>query len=394
MKSNYKPLSNYIKEVKVRNSELKAKKLLGINIDKFFMPSVANVIGTDMSVYKIVKKNQFACNRMHVGRDKRLPVGISRLEEDFMVSPAYDVFEIIDSTVLLPEYLMMWFTRKEFDRNSWFYTDADVRGGLAWKAFIDMQLPIPSIEKQKEIVKEYHILVDRIDLNNQLTNKLEETAQAIYKQWFVDFEFPDENGLPYKNNGGEMEFCEELDKEIPAGWKPTELKNVMENFDSKRKPITGSDRVSVQKTYPYYGAAALMDYIDDYIFDGDYILLGEDGSVVTENGTPVLQYVWGKFWVNNHAHVLKGKNDFNENSLYILLKNTNITDIITGGVQLKINQSNLNSIKILKPTTEFMKSYNEVLNPIFETFKLKNEENKVIEKMRNILLSKMATIEN
>lgn len=394
MKSNYKRLGDYIREVKVRNKELKAKKLLGINIDKFFMPSVANVIGTDMSVYKIVKSNQFACNRMHVGRDKRLPVALSKMEDNFMVSPAYDVFEIVDSSILLAEYLMMWFTRKEFDRNSWFYTDADVRGGLAWKAFIDMKLPLPTIEKQKEIVKEYHILVDRIDLNNQLIAKLEETAQTIYLHWFVDFEFPDDNGLPYKSNSGEMEFCEELDKEIPVGWKPTELKNVMENFDSKRKPITGSDRVSVQKTYPYYGAAALMDYIDDYIFDGDYILLGEDGSVVTENGTPVLQYVWGKFWVNNHAHVLKGKNDFNENSLYILLKNTNITDIITGGVQLKINQSNLNSIKILKPTTEFMKSYNEVLNPIFETFKLKNEENKVIEKMRNILLSKMATIEN
>ena len=394
MQSNYKRLGDYIKEVKIKNVTLEATLLLGININKFFMPSVANVIGTDMSNYRIVKKNQFACNRMHVGRDYRIPVALSNREEPFMVSPAYDVFEIIDTSVLLPEYLMMWFSRKEFDRNAWFYTDADVRGGLHWKAFCDMQLPIPSPEKQREIVREYHVIQNRIILNNQLISKLEETAQAIYKQWYVDFEFPDENGKPYKSNGGEMVWCEELEKEIPVGWKPTELKNVMENFDSKRKPITGSDRVSVQKTYPYYGAAALMDYIDDYIFDGDYILLGEDGSVVTEKGTPVLQYVWGKFWVNNHAHVLKGKNCFNENSLYVLLKNTNITEIITGGVQMKINQGNLNSVKILKPNTEFMISYNEVLRPIFDTFKLKNEENKVIEKTRNILLSKMATIEN
>lgn len=394
MQSNYKRIGDYIKEVKQKNVTLEATLLLGININKFFMPSVANVIGTDMSNYRIVKKNQFACNRMHVGRDYRIPVALSNREEPFMVSPAYDVFEIIDTSVLLPEYLIMWFSRKEFDRNAWFYTDADVRGGLHWKAFCDMQLPIPSIEKQQEIVKEYHIIQNRIALNNQLISKLEETAQAIYKQWFVDFEFPDEKGLPYKRNSGEMVWYEELEKEIPVGWELTELKSIIENFDSKRKPITGSDRVNVQKTYPYYGAAALMDYIDDYIFDGDYILLGEDGSVVTENGTPVLQYVWGKFWVNNHAHVLKGKNGFNENSLYVLLKNTNITEIITGGVQMKINQSNLNSVKILKPNTEFMISYNEVLRPIFDTFKLKNEENKVIEKIRNILLSKMATIEN
>lgn len=183
MQSNYKRIGDYIKEVKVKNVNLEATLLLGINIDKFFMPSVANVIGTDMSNYRIVKKNQFACNRMHVGRDYRIPIALSNKEEPFMVSPAYDVFEIKDTTVLLPEYLMMWFSRKEFDRNAWFYTDADVRGGLHWKAFCDMQLPIPTIEKQKEIVKEYHIIVNRIAINKQLITKLEETAQNIFSSY-------------------------------------------------------------------------------------------------------------------------------------------------------------------------------------------------------------------
>jgi len=187
---NYRRLGDYIIVVKSKNTDLKATKLLGINIDKFFMPSVANVVGTDLSRYKIVSKNQFACNRMHVGRDYRIPVALSRTDEVFMVSPAYDVFEIIDTQVLNPDYLMMWFSRKEFDRNAWFYTDADVRGGLSWNAFCDMQLPIPTIEKQNEIVKEYNTVVNRIKLNEQLNQKLEETAQAIYKHWFVDFEFP------------------------------------------------------------------------------------------------------------------------------------------------------------------------------------------------------------
>ena len=134
MKSNYKRIGDFIRDVNTRNVDLKATTLLGINIDKFFMPSVANIVGTDMSNYKIVKKGQFACNRMHVGRDYRLPVSMAKTDEEFMVSPAYDVFEIKDTEELLPEYLMMWFSRGEFDRNAWFYTDADVRGGLHWKA--------------------------------------------------------------------------------------------------------------------------------------------------------------------------------------------------------------------------------------------------------------------
>jgi type I restriction enzyme S subunit len=175
---------------------------------------------------------------MHVGRDYRIPISLSKEEIPFMVSPAYDVFEIIDTTILLPEYLMMWFSRKEFDRNTWFHTDADVRGGLPWSAFCDLELPIPSLEKQREIVKEYNTIQNRIALNNQLISKLEETAQAIYKQWFVDFEFPNENAKPYKSSDGKMVWCEELEKEIPEGWELTELKNIIEVEPSIKAPLS------------------------------------------------------------------------------------------------------------------------------------------------------------
>ena len=186
MQSSYKRLGDYIQIIKEKNIDLRVTKLLGINIDKFFMPSVANIVGTDLSNYKIVKKNQFACNRMHVGRDYRIPIALSTDENEFIISPAYDVFEIVDTKVLLPEYLMMWFRRKEFDRNTWFHTDADVRGGLPWEAFSNLKLPIPSLEKQQETINEYHTIQNRINLNNQMIAKLEETAQTIYKQWFVD----------------------------------------------------------------------------------------------------------------------------------------------------------------------------------------------------------------
>ncbi|MCX5809503.1 MAG: restriction endonuclease subunit S [Proteobacteria bacterium] len=241
MKSNYKKIGNHIRDVNVRNSELKTNTLLGINIDKYYMPSVANIVGTDLTAYKVVKAGQFACNRMHVGRDYRLPVALSRSKKDFIVSPAYDVFEIIDKEVLIPEYLMMWFSRKEFDRNAWFFTDADVRGGLPWESFCEMDLPIPHPNKQKEIVKEYNTIVNHIALNNRLIQKLEETAQTIYKQWFVDFEFPDENGKPYKSNGGEMEFNEELQKKIPKGWGNAEIIKFSKDIVCGKTPPTDDE---------------------------------------------------------------------------------------------------------------------------------------------------------
>lgn len=214
---SYKRLGDLVKFISKKNIEGTATILYGINIDKFFMPSVANTIGVDLKKYKVVTKHQFACNRMHVGRDERLPISMSTHDYDFIVSPAYDVFEITSKDVL-PEYLMMWFSRKEFDRQCWFYTDADVRGGLSLDALKSIEILIPSIEEQRELVKQYHTISDKIKVNEQICEKLEATAQTLYKHWFVDFEFPNEDGKPYKSSGGKMVFNEELAKEIPEGW--------------------------------------------------------------------------------------------------------------------------------------------------------------------------------
>src|SRR5690554_6687659 len=186
---SYKKIGDLVKFISNKNTDGNATILFGINIDKFFMPSVANIIGVDLKKYKVVKKYQFACNRMHVGRDERLPISMSTFDYDFIVSPAYDVFEVISSDVL-PEYLMLWFRRKEFDRQCWFYTDADVRGGLSLDALKSIEIRIPSIEKQREIVAQYQAVANKIKINEQICEKLEATAQTLYKQWFVDFEFP------------------------------------------------------------------------------------------------------------------------------------------------------------------------------------------------------------
>ena len=399
MRSNYKKIWDLIHLVDERNKGLHVSLLLWLTIAKKFIPSVANTIWTDMENYKIIRKNQFACSLMQVRRDKKMPVALVQEFNEAIISQAYPVFEVNDEKELLPEYLMMWFSRSEFDREACFYAVGGVRGSLEWEDFGNMQLPIPDITKQQEIVDEYNTIKDRISLNNDLIGKLEETAQAVYRERFVDFEFPfdfvkdkpDENGNSYKSSGGEMEYCEELEKEVPKGWKMDELKNVIENFDSKRKPMSWDERENMEKKYPYYWAASLMDYVENYIFDWEYILLWEDGTVVQNDWTPVLQYVWWKFWVNNHAHVLKWVDWYDENTLYLLLRNTNIQDIITWWVQAKINQWNLNSIRFLKPSEELLKYFKNTIYPMFSYFKKKTDENIALNKLLFIILSKMAS---
>src|SRR5690554_1324340 len=203
MRSNYKRIGDFIELVDERNKDLKVTKLLGLSVTKEFIPSVANIVGTDMKNYKIIRKGQFACSIMQVRRDGKMPVALLQDEEEAIISQAYPVFKVKDESQLLSEYLMMWFSRSEFDRHATFH---GVRGSLEWEDFMNFELPIPSIEKQRAIVKEYNTVVNRIKLNEELNQKLEETAEALYKHWFVDFEFPNKEGEPYKSSGGEMVY--------------------------------------------------------------------------------------------------------------------------------------------------------------------------------------------
>jgi type I restriction enzyme S subunit len=416
MKSNYKRLGDYITEVKERNTELKAEKLLGININKFFMPSVANIVGTDMSVYKIVKKNQFACNRMHVGRDYRLPVSMSKTDEEFMVSPAYDVFEIINTDTLYPEYLMMWFSRREFDRNAWFYTDADVRGGLHWKALSDMQLPIPSIAKQREIVKEYNVIQNRIVLNQQLIQKLEETAQAIYKQWFVDFEFPDENGKPYKSNGGEMVFNKELEKEIPLGWRMGSLSDLVDVIDGDR----GSNYPSIEEMntsgFCLFLNAGNVTKIGFDFSETKFITKEKDNElrkgklkrndiVLTSRGTVgnvaffSEAITFNDIRINSGMVIMRAK-EFSEAAIFIysMLRNSeikkSIENYLSGSAQPQLPIKDLIKIPIFVPEKKIILLFSTLSMPIQTQIDKIKIQGLKLEDFKNLLLSKLANIEN
>ena len=368
-KENYRRLGDYIREVDVRNRDLEVKELLGINIGKYFMPSVANVVGTDLSNYKIVYKNQFACNLMHVGRDEKIPIAILDDCESAIVSPAYFTFEISDYDVLLPQYLMMWFRKPEFDREAWFYTDGDVRGGMSKSALLDMSLPVPPIEQQRKIVAEYEAVSRRIRLNEQMITRLEETAQTLYRKMFVD-------GIDKEN--------------LSEGWRIRTLGDVAHILDYKRKPLSAEQRALIKGKNPYFGAMSIIDYIDDYIFDGVYLLFAEDGvNVVDEDGHPNLQYVYGKFWLNNHAHIMQGNDIVSTEYLYLALKESIVIHLVTGAAQPKINQENMSTIPIIVPPQIVMQQFNQKICLIFNYKKLKETENIELIRLQSLLLAKM-----
>ena len=225
-----------------------------------------------------------------------------------------------------------------------------------------------------------------IELNSKICSELETMAKTLYGYWFMQFDFPDENGKPYRTSGGEMEWNEQLKREIPKGWEVTNIGKITANFDSRRIPLSQNERNSMKGDIPYYGATGVMDYVDRFIFDGQYVLIAEDGSVMDSDGYPIVQMIWGKAWVNNHAHVLEGHNGYSNELLYFVLKDIPVIKIMTGSIQKKINQDNLNNYKIPQIPHKIANRFTSILKPIFSKLRAVEIENSELTKLRDWLL--------
>ncbi len=251
----------------------------------------------------------------------------------------------------------------------------------------DTKIPnVPSIQQQNQITDILGALDKKIQINNQINQELEAMAKTLYDYWFVQFDFPDQNGKPYKSSGGKMVYNQDLKREIPEGWGMEKLGNITICHDSKRVPLSSNDRELVKGKIPYYGATGIMDYVNDYIFDGDYVLMAEDGSVMTEKGTPILQRISGKNWVNNHAHVLEPVKNHSCKLLMMLLKDVSVMKIKTGSIQMKINQENMNKIVVPAIPLELLFEINQKLEVIDKQQLNLIEENKQLTQLRDWLL--------
>ena len=231
-----------------------------------------------------------------------------------------------------------------------------------------IKIPYLPLPKQKAIASVLRSLEEKMSINRKINDNLQQQASTLYGKYF-----------PYA-----------VTDDLPAGWRVGTVGEIVEIHDSKRIPLSGAQRAKMEKRiYPYYGAASLMDYVDEYIFDGKYLLLGEDGTVVDDAGYPILQYVWGQFWVNNHAHILTGKLGFNVESLLLLFKRTPVKSIVTGAVQPKISQANLRSIQVVVPPQHELDAFNELIRPLFDQIRQNQDQSKALASLRDALLPKL-----
>lgn len=274
----------------------------------------------------------------------------------------------INPRLINPKYLKYYCQSQTYKNWVNSFNTGSTRGNINAQTYGNMDILVPPRIQQDLLVSVLSAIDDKIELNNSINNNLEQQAMALFNNYFQ-----------YKINDT-----------LPENWRVGTFGEIIELHDSKRVPLSGQDRDQMQnKIYPYYGAASLMDYVDNYIFDGIYLLLGEDGTVVDNYGIPILQYVWGKFWVNNHAHILTGKNGFNVESLYLLFKQTSIKSIVTGAVQAKISQANLKALSVVIPPESLLVEFNCKIKNLFALLRNNKDENEKLVQLRDALLPKL-----
>lgn len=372
MKSNYKKIGEHIRLVDERNKGLQVKQLLGLSISKQFIPSVANIIGTDMENYKIIRKNQFACSTMQVRRDKKMPVALLQEVDEAIISQAYPIFEVKDTQELLPEYLMMWFTRSEFDREACFHAVGGVRGSLEWEDFENLQLPIPHPDKQREIVKEYNVIQNRIALNQQLIQKLEETAQAVYKQWFVE-------GVDLEN--------------LPEGWRMGRLKDIAiiimgQSPEGETYNKDGNGMIFYQGRSDF---GYRFPEITTYTTSPKRKAMKNDILISVRAPVGDLNIAIEDCAIGRGIGALRSKFKCNSHLFYTLQNLKSQFDISDGEGTIfgSINKDDLHNMEVVYSENE-IKIFDNIVAPIDKTIKIYSIQNQKLTELKDLLLSRLA----
>ena len=388
MKSNYDILGNHIRLIDTRNRESITDRVLGINIDKFFMPSVANVIGTDLSKYKLITKGKFACNPMHVGRDERLPVALYDEEKPAIVSPAYFMFEVIDNSILKEDYLMMWFRRPEFDRICWLHTDGSVRGGITWDDICRLELPIPPIENQLEIVNIYKAITERIALKQKINDNLEETAQSLFQEQFAAF---------YNEN------------ELPDGYSIATLDSLCSIKGGKRLPADG-ELLDTPTAHPYIRVRDLGSNRYVCLTNQFQYIDKETHSAISRyivNTNDIVISIVGTIGLIGKIHTSLNNANLTENCVklanihtvtpdylyYTLCYKKQIKEIellTVGAVQSKLPMYNIQSMKILVPPAEVIEDFQHKFDIFNEQIEANTIEIQRLYELQSVLLAKLA----
>ncbi len=377
MDLNYKHIGDCIHLVDERNTDLKYNKLVGLTVEKEFIPSVANVIGTDLSKYKIIRKHRFACSLMQVSRDGKMPVSMYD-DKPAIMSPAYPMFELNDKNYLMPEYLHLYLSRSEFDREAVFYAVGGVRGSLDWNDFCEIKMNIPSIDEQRRIVSEYQTVERRIANNEALIQKLEETAQAIYHHTFV----------------------EGIDEEkLPEGWRVTDIEHFCIETKSGGTPSRTNEKYWSEREIPWLKSGEVQNC---FVFDTEeYIskegmacssakLIPEDSVVMAMYGATASQVCYLKKEMTTNQACCNMICDSKAKAcfLYFHLKaiQSDIKKLANGGAQENLNKELVVSQRIISAPIDCYLPFMKIANYISAI----SEENTHLRTLLSLLTSKLS----
>ena len=357
----YKHLGDYIREVNVRNRDLKVTNLQGVSISKEFMPSIANTIGTDMSTYKIVERRQFAYGPVTSRNGDKVSIALLDGYENAIISQAYTVFEVVDHEQLLPEYLMMWIRRPEFDRYARFHSHGSAREIFDWDELCDVMLPIPSITRQREIVLEYETLTNRIRLNNHMIQNLEATAQALYRKAFVD----------------------NIDKEnLPEGWRMGTLGEVA---TFKYGKLAEKHVRSKEYPYPVFSGYAVTGYTDEYTLKEPTIVIIARGDA----GTGRICMSPKECFLSNLAIAIETKDVLIKDYLYYHLQDSDTMSLRSGSAQAQITINNVEPFEIMIPLKDVYVDFSQKVETLYNTILIYSQENSKLTELQSLLLAKM-----
>ena len=352
MRSSYKKLGEYIRQVDERNKELAIDNLLGVSITKQFIPSIANIVGTDLSNYKIVRTGQFAYGPVTSRNGEKISVALLT-GDDCIISSSYSVFEVINNKELCPEYLMLWFNRPEFDRYARYRSHGSVREIFDWEEMCSVELPMPTYSEQLRVVDAYKAIERRIELKKKINDNLDSIAYALYKETFIDT--------------------------ANSAWHSGTLNELLSVKYGKDHKHLKDGRI------PLFGSGGIMRYVEKSLYDKVSVLIPRKGTLSN------VLYVDEPFWSVDTMFYTEIHKPFAAKFIYYFVRSKDLAGMDTGSAVPSMSSEIIHSMQLNIPDDDTLIDFDAKLSPIYEQIKKNNKECAFLNALKEVLLSTISS---
>ena len=390
MKSNYKAIGELVERIDERNRDGSITTLIGVSIDKKFIPSVANVVGTDLTNYKVIRKYDFAVSLMQVSRDEKIPVACQKEYDAAIMSPAYPIFRVKDTNIIMPEYLEMWFMRNEFDREASFVAVGGVRGSMPWEEFAKLKLPVPPLDEQIEIVQSYQVITDRIALKKQINDNLVAVGTAsiqknVGRGALINLTEAEMDSLIFPEDF-KIKTVSEFCAETKSGSTPSRTNNEYWENGTISWVKSGEVHNNITLQTEEYITPLGLSESSTKLLPKDTVLMAMYGVTAGEVGYLAIEAT------TNQAicgMICRSKAEAAYLYFSLIQSQATISRLSNGGAQDNLSKNFIDNIKIVVPPSEFIEKLN--LAAIVEQMTLNTKEIALLEKLQSTVLAQLSS---